>query len=348
MGLRIPESEWDRAVEALRSGARSGRPVVLACHVDPDGDALGSMLALHLHLRRRGVDSHASWGSRPFQVPAQYTFLPGLDVLTPPHELPSDPVVLLTFDSPGPGRLGGLADLVDSADTVIVLDHHAGESERGSARYPAPADFGDIRLVDHGAAATASITEELLRRLDADIDTELATCLYVGLVTDTGRFQYPNTDAATMELAARLLATGVDPDEVGRRVFETHTFGYLKLLSDVLDRAALDVERGILHTWLTDGDLAERGVALEETESVIDVVRTVAAADVVLVAKELEGAWKVSLRATDGRDVGALAHHLGGGGHRHAAGLTWKGSYDELLAALGEALEEVAPLPEAG
>lgn len=348
MGVRIPEHEWQRAVAALDAAADAGRPIALACHLDPDGDAIGSMLALHLHLRRRGVDSHASWGSRPFQVPAQYTFLPGLDTLTPPDALPDAPALLVTFDSPGPARLGSLSGLVKRAETVLVLDHHAGESARGTARYPAPKDFGDIRLVDHGAAATAAITEELLRRLGADIDAELAACLYVGLVTDTGRFQYPTTDQATMELAGRLLATGIDPDEIGRRVFETHSFGYLKLLGEVLGRTTLDVERGLLHTWLTDDDLDACGVALEETESVIDVIRTVASVAVVMVAKRLGGAWKVSLRATDGHDVGALAHALGGGGHRHAAGLTWQGSYDQLVSALGEAMDTAASLPEAG
>lgn len=348
MTARIPDEHWDRAVRALRDAEDAGGPIVLACHLEPDGDALGSMLALHLHLRRVGVDSHASWGSHPFQVPAQYTFLPGLDTLTPPQKLPQDPALLVTFDSPGPARLGSLSDLVDRAGTVLVLDHHAGESARGSARYPAPRDFGDIRLVDNTAAATASITEELLRRLGAEIDRDLATCLYVGLVTDTGRFQYPNTDQATMELAGRLLAKGIDPDEIGRRVFETHTFGYLKLLAEVLRRAELDVDRGLLHAWLTDEDLDETGVALEETESVIDVVRTVAAADVVMIAKRLGESWKVSLRSTDGHDVGTLANALGGGGHSHAAGLTWSGTYDDLVDALGGAIDAAVALREAG
>lgn len=348
MTVRIPESEWDRAVEALDAAAAAGRPLVLACHVDPDGDALGSMLALHLHLRRKGVEAYATWGSEPFQVPAQYTFLPGLDELTPPSRLPEDVAVLVTFDAPGPARLGGLAPLIDRADVVVVLDHHEVESARGRTGRPAPRDFGDIRLVDAGAPATAAITEELLRRLGADIDVGLATCLYVGLVTDTGRFQYPNTQPGTMELASRLLAAGVDPVEVARRVYETHTFGYLKLLGDVLGRAALDIERGLLHSWLTTDDLEARGVALEETESVIDVVRTVGAADVVLVAKQLGDAWKVSLRATDGEDVGAIAERLGGGGHRFAAGLTWDGSYQELVTAVGDAMEPRRPFREAG
>lgn len=346
--MRIPENEWDRAVEVLEAAADAGRPLVLACHVDPDGDALGSMLALHLYLQRRGVESYATWGSQPFQVPPQYTFLPGLDRLTPPERLPEEPAALITFDLPGPARLGALAPLVERVDCVVVLDHHTDDSARGVSRRPAPPDFGDVRLVDDGASATAAITEELLRRLGAELDPELATCLYVGLVTDTGRFQYPNTEPETMELAARLLAAGVDPAEVGRRVYETHTFGYLKLLAVVLERASLDVGCGLLHTWLTDEDLADRGVALEETESLIDVVRTVRAADVVMVAKELGGSWKVSLRATDGQDVGDVAQRLGGGGHRFAAGLTWEGTYDGLVAAIKDTLAEIAALPEAG
>lgn len=343
---RIPDHEWDRAIELLETTMETGGTFVLACHIEPDGDALGSMLALHLALRRAGCDSYATWGSE-FQVPAQYTFLPGLETLTPPDEVPSDPDVLLTFDSPGPARLGALAPLTVGAGTVIVLDHHDAETDRGEVGRPAPGDFGDIRLVDARVAATAAIVEELLRRLGVELDRELATCLYVGLVTDTGRFQYPNTEPRTLELAARLLAAGVDPVEVGRRVYETHTFGYLKLLGEVLERASLDLDSGLLHTWLTEDDLTSRGVALEETESVIDVVRTVGAADVVMVAKELAGAWKVSLRATDGQDVGMVAQRLGGGGHRFAAGLTWQGSYEELVTAVAAAIGADGS-PEAG
>ena len=344
--MRIAEAEWDRAAAAITAAADAGRPIVLACHVEPDGDALGSMLALHLHLRRNGIQSHATWGTEPFQVPPQYTFLPGLDTLSPPRAVPERPSVLVTFDSPGPARLGSLAPLVDRAGTVVVLDHHAAESARGETGTPPPSDFGDVRLVDPTASSTASIAEELLRRLGASLDADVATCLYVGLVTDTGRFQYPNTGPETMQLAGRLIEAGVDPAEVGRRVFDIHTFGYLKLLGEVLGRAALDVERGLLHTWLTEDELAARGVALEETESVIDVVRTVGAADVVMVAKQLAGSWKVSLRATDGLDVGVLAQRLGGGGHRFAAGLTWHGSYEELVTAVGEAMADATSHPE--
>lgn len=324
----VPASAWDAALAVLRGARARGKLVVLACHTDPDGDALGSLLALHRALASLGVEAVASWGSRPFQVPAQYTFLPGLDRLVPPQQVPPRPDVLVTLDAASPGRLGSLRPLLDAAGTVIVVDHHA--SNEG---------FGDVNLIAPRAAATAMLVDELIRRLGADVDREIATCLYVGLVTDTARFQHRSTDSAAMELGSRLLGHDIAHERLNRQMFGTHSFGYLKLLGQVLGRAQLVPEAGLVHAYVTQDDLERHGVALEETEGIIDLLSTAVAAEVGMLLKETpEGRWRVSLRATGSADVGALAARLDGGGHAFSAGFTADGDRDAVVAAVVERL----------
>jgi phosphoesterase RecJ-like protein len=311
--MTIAEQDWRRAVAVL-SGATS---VALACHVDPDGDALGSLLAMRHQLASRGVEVCASYGATgqqatPFTIPPQYTFLPGLSELTRPEDFPEAPDLFVAFDCASLERLGSLRPSAEAAGTVMVLDHHAS----GAA-------FGDVRLIDAEAPATAVVVTELLDRLGYDLDRDTAICLYVGLVTDTGRFAYASTTSETMQLGARLIDFGIDHAAINRRVWETHSFGYLKVLARALDRATLVPSAGLTWTVVRQADLDELGVSLAETEGLIDVLRAVESADCSLVLKEQPGGeWKGSLRSKGQVNVGILAEHMGGGGHAFAAGFT--------------------------
>jgi bifunctional oligoribonuclease and PAP phosphatase NrnA len=330
--MTIAEQEWDRAVAVLDEATE----VALACHIDPDGDALGSMLALQRFLDGRGVRTHTSFGTpagsgggqSSMVVPPQYTFLPGLDTLTPPAAFPRAPGVLVAFDTGSPERLGSLRPAAEHAGTVIVLDHHAS----GLA-------FGDVRLIDPSAAATVVLVDQLIRRMGGAADRDIATCLYVGLVTDTGRFQHPSTTPEVMHLAARLIAEGIDHAAISRQVWETHSFGYLKVLGRALERAALVPEAGLVWTVVFQRDLEELGITLAETEGLIDVLRAAESAECTLVCKELgDGSWKASLRSKGAIDVGDVAIALGGGGHAYAAGFLARGTLDEVVARVTDVL----------
>lgn len=330
--MSIVEDDWKAAVALLEQSD----DVVLLCHVGPDGDALGSMLALATALRRRGVQVRASWGSEPFEVPQAYAFLPSLDLLVPADEVPAAPAVLVTLDTGSEDRLGTLADRVASAGTVLVIDHH-----------PSNTLYGTVHLVDPKAAATAVVVAELLERLDVPLDAETAAPLYTGLVTDTGSFKHAATSPQAHELAARLLATGIRHDLISRSIYDTQPFGYVQLLGEVCARAVLepDVAGGLGLVWsaVESADLDRHELGLADVEGVIDVLRTAQEAEVALVVKAdpSDGLYKVSTRSKGAIDVGEVCTALGGGGHRFAAGFTsgsdLSGTLEVFRAALGAA-----------
>ena len=328
------EAHWDKAVGVLRDCPEA----VLACHLNPDADALGSMLALAQVLHRRGCRVWPSF-SEPFDVPASLAGLPGAELLVRPAEVLAAPALLVTFDTGSADRLGTLAGLIDSAAEVLVVDHHASNT-----------GYGTVHLVDPAAAATTVLVEELVRRLGEPLDADVAACLYAGLVTDTGAFKFAATTAETHELAARLLRTGIRHDVLARQLLDTHPAGWLGMVGAALARARLEPAvaggLGLVWTETRAAELASAGLAADQAESVIDLVRTAAEAEVAAVCKELPGGgWSVSLRSKGRVDVSAAAVSLGGGGHRFAAGFTSAADLAATVAAVRDAVEAAPRLP---
>ena len=297
---------------ALASRAIVSAPrVVLACHVNPDGDALGSMLALHHVLRAAGIESVASFPN-PFVVAPHYRDLPGLELLTAPDLVESEPPVLVTFDSGSLSRLGDLETRAKAAAELIVVDHHA-SNER----------YGTINVIDERAAASGVLVRRLIEELRLPLTRDAAVCLYAALVCDTGRFQYESTTSDVFDLARELACFDLPIASLSRVLFEEHRFAYLKLAAAVLGRAELVPEKNFVWAKVTQEDLAEHDVTFEEIEGLIDLVRRTREADVACVLKEAsDGAWRVSLRSLGAVDVCKIAEHEGGGGHRFAAGFT--------------------------
>jgi phosphoesterase RecJ-like protein len=318
-------TELDRAAEAITSATS----LALACHVGPDGDALGSMLAMHHLARAQGKASVAGW-SEPVQVGPHYLFLPGLDLTTKPADYPRQPDVMVTFDSGSLSRLGDLAGPAAQARELVVLDHHASNDH-----------YGTINVVDPEAAATAVVVRRLARRLGWALNREAALCLYTGLVTDTGRFQYSNTTPDVFELARELAEFDLPIAAASRELFEKHRFTYLQMVGACLARAELDRELRFVATWVTNFDLDGFEVDVAETEGLIDLIRRTAEADVACVCKETSDGIRVSLRSVnDDIDVGAIAAGFGGGGHCFAAGFSAPYPVWDVLAGIKAALRE--------
>jgi phosphoesterase RecJ-like protein len=296
--------------------------VALACHVTPDGDALGSMLAMHLLCRSQGKESVASW-PEPFVVAPHYTYLPGLDSVTKPADFPEAPPLMVTFDCGSLDRLNELAKPAREAAELIVVDHHATNN-----------CYGSVNLLDADAAASAVMVYRLAKRLGWPLTRDVAICLYTGIVTDTGRFQYSNTSSEVLEMATELSRFDLPIADMSRQLFEEHRFAYLQLVAAVLQRAKLDAERRFVYTWISAADLECFGVEMDEAEGLIDLVRRTAEADVSCVLKESPEGTKVSLRSVTDFDVAAIATRFGGGGHRAAAGFTDPRPIPEVLEAI--------------
>jgi bifunctional oligoribonuclease and PAP phosphatase NrnA len=301
----------EQALALARRAIVSAPRVVLACHVNPDGDALGSMLALHHVLLAAGIQSVASFPN-PFVVAPHYRDLPGLELLTAPDLVENEPPVLVTFDSGSLARLGDLETRAKAAAELIVVDHHA-SNER----------YGTINVIDERAAASGVLVRRLIEELRLPLTRDAAVCLYAALVCDTGRFQYESTTSAVFDLARELACFDLPIASLSRVLFEEHRFAYLKLAADVLSRAELVPEKNFVWAKVTQEDLIRHDVSFEEFEGRIDLVRRTREADVSCVLKEAsDGAWRVSLRSLGTVDVCRIAEHEGGGGHRFAAGFT--------------------------
>jgi bifunctional oligoribonuclease and PAP phosphatase NrnA len=301
--------------------------VALACHVNPDGDALGSMLGLFHVLRAAGRDVVASFPP-PFVVAPHYRELPGLDLLTKPEDFPSEPDVMITFDCGSLGRLGELGSAAEAAHELVVLDHHLSNTR-----------YGTINVIDPDAAASGVLVRRLVRQLGLALDQAAAVSLYAALVCDTGRFQYDTTTPGVFDLARELVEFDVPISRLSRQLFEEHRFAYLQLLAEALATAQLDVERRFVWTAVTNDMLERHAVTLEEVEGLIDILRRTTEAEVTCVLKqESSGKFRVSLRSLGDVDVRAIAEIHGGGGHRFAAGFESDLDAEELVARLRDAL----------
>jgi phosphoesterase RecJ-like protein len=321
--MREPDA-LDRAAAALADAD----DVSLVCHVNPDADAMGSMLGLAEHLAERGARVGASVPNGLEDLPRWVQALPGTRHLVRPGDLPKAPPVLVTLDAADLGRLAGLASRVERAETSIVIDHH--RTNPG---------FGTINLIDPDAAATAQLVYRLIERMGGALSPDVAACLYAGLVTDTGRFQFSAATPEVLRVAAELREQPFDHIRLSQALFDDNSLPYLRLLGRVLERAQLVPDANLVWVSLSRADLEASGVRIEETDDLIDVLRTARESDVAAVVKEQrEGGFKVSMRSRGDTDVAAVAESFGGGGHRLAAGYTSKATLEETSRALIAAL----------
>jgi phosphoesterase RecJ-like protein len=328
----VAPSDLERVGAELRSRER----FLLTAHEGPDGDALGSLLGMHHLLTQLGKDSVMFLAAKEFPLPVEYRFLSLEEVF---HEAPADMAdrTIVFLDCGNVDRMP--VDFLTAGDNFTInIDHHHDNTR-----------FGDVNLVDVRASSTAEIVYDLARLLGAEITPCIASALYVGLITDTGKFMYENTNAHTHRVAADLIEAGVDVDDTYRRLYEHVPLEKLKLIARALENVRRHCGERLAISYITAADYEETGAGEEMTEGVIDHLRSIEGVRVAAVVRDLgnrgKAARKVSLRSSDGGvDVSAIARQHGGGGHKRAAGFSTDLELctlvtllcDEVVAQLGE------------
>ena len=310
----------DRA--AVAAAIRERERFLVTTHENPDGDALGSMLATKLALDQLGKDS-VMYLAGDAPLPGEYGFMP-LDGLL--RRLPEDVSerVLLAVDCANESRLGPDPEVLQQVPLVVDIDHHHDNTR-----------FGDVNLIDARASSTGELLRDLFEELDIELTPAIAEALYIALVTDTGRFQYTNTTPKSLRLAAELVEAGADLHRIFQGVYESVQFAKLKLLARALERAQVYEGGRLVVSYLLRNDFSEVGAAEPYSEGIIDYLRAVEGAEMAVLIREPPRAAgplrRVSLRAShDELDVSAIARKSNGGGHRQAAGFSSEASIEEI------------------
>ncbi len=301
---------------------RAHERFLVTTHENPDGDALGSLLAMTLALRSLGKDATMYLaGQAP--LPGEYAFM---DLSELRRELPADAPdrVLVAVDCANESRLGPDPEILLNASYTVDIDHHHDNTR-----------FGDVNLIVSDASSTGEVLRDVFRELAVPLTPEIAESLYIALVTDTGRFQYANTTPKALRLAAELVEAGADVHRVFQGVYENVQFAKLKLLARALERAKVYEGGAVVVSYLLRGDFGEVGAAEPYSEGIIDYLRAVEGAIMAVLIREPPRAdaplRRISLRSSsDELDVSAIARKSGGGGHRQAAGFSSEASIEEI------------------
>ncbi len=319
----------DDVIRAIRAGGK----VLVASHVSPDGDAVGSLLATGLVLKAMGKDVFM-YNESP--IPAVYRFLEAVDRIG--RELEPDFAcdTAIILDCGTPERIGKAAARLADMETVINIDHHLTNT-----------GFGHLQLVDHQACATAEIIYRLTSRMEVAFDAAIATAIYTGILTDTGSFRFSNTNAAAFAICNEMVRLGVDPYMVARHVYGTYSLGRIKLLNLALDSIEIWCDGKLSIMTLTREMMKKTGTQPEDADGLINYARRIEDVQVAALIHELDGSaasagngfksrFHVSLRSDGAVDVSRIAAEFGGGGHESAAGFSIETTLADLKLRLIE------------
>jgi phosphoesterase RecJ-like protein len=303
--------------------------ILVTAHTDPDGDAVGSLLAMGLALERLGKQT-TLYNESP--IPAVYQFLPAVGRIDRHLDAAADFDAAVVLDCGDLSRVGSAADTVKRVRSVINIDHHA--SNPG---------FGAHCLIDAHACATAEIVYRLIRALEIPLDRDIATCIYTGILTDTGSFRFSNTNASAFAICREMVEAGVDPFEVAQHVFGSYSLGRIKLLNLALNSIEISPNGKLSLMTVTRGMLEETRTQQEDVDGLINYARRIEDVRVAaLIQEQVNGQaaatdrvrLHVSLRSDGSVDVAAIAGAFGGGGHHSAAGFQIESTLADIKSQL--------------
>ena len=299
-------------------------PILITGHINPDGDALGASLCLKILLDRQNIDSDIGFDIQN-NLPTNLNHLP-YELIT--NNIKSSYETVFVFDCGNPSRLGKYEEIIVKAKNIIVIDHHIDPT------------FGSIQIVDSEAASTTQVLYRQLIAEGYEIDKPMADCLLTGLITDTGRFQYPNTTSEVFIIASELLKNGADLALISENIYGSIEFNALKLQSEIINRIVFDKEIQFTYSTVYQEDYEKHKIDPEETDFLIDVVRLVKDANIALLLKEQpDGSFKGSLRSRNNFNVQELAALFDGGGHKAASGFSSTLSEKEIIKKIKNAIK---------
>ena len=299
-------------------------PILITGHINPDGDALGASLCLKILLDKENIDADIDFDI-PNKLPSNLDHLP-YELIS--NNIKSSYETVFVFDCGNPSRLGKYEDLILDASNIIVIDHHINPT------------FGTLQIVDSEAASTTQVLYRQLIEEGYFIDKSMANCLLTGLITDTGRFQYPNTTSEVFNIASELLKLGADLALISENIYGSIEFNALKLQSEIINRIVFEKELEFTYSTVYQEDYKKHDIDAEETDFLIDVVRLVKHANIALLLKEQpDGSYKGSLRSRNNFNVQELASLFDGGGHKAASGFSSPLSEEEIIDKIKNAIK---------
>jgi phosphoesterase RecJ-like protein len=313
------------AIETIVDAIRTRQRFVLSSHARPDGDSIGSQLAMAYALRALGKEAICV---NKDAAPSNLLVFPGVaDIRIAPEVTGAyDAAIIMECGDLSRTGVSGL-----DRSFVINIDHHPGNTS-----------FGQINWFDASAAACAEMVFDLIRALGVPLSIEIATHVYLAIVTDTGSFHYSGISPHTFDICRQLLEAGVDPVAMSRQIFDSNSMGRLRIMGALLNDMQIDASRRIA-TFVADrAMLSAAGGTYEDTEGVVNLPLTVKEIVAVVFLKQIGGdEYRVSLRSKGDYDVGSVAKAYGGGGHKNAAGCTVRGPIDQLRAQLVDRVQRV-------
>lgn len=307
-------SSFEKLIDLAIEKILESKNIFIASHVQPDGDNIGSILALGLALKKIGKKVYIL---KSDSVPSDYLFLPNVDIIHDyDDELEID--LLITLDSSDENRLGKNKVLLKRAKFIINIDHHISNT-----------NFGHINIVDSSAAATGELVYKIVKKMDISIDKDIGTCIYTAISSDTGSFMYDNTTSETHEIISELLSLGIDKSNININLYQNRSIERTMLFIKSLETLNLYFDNKVAVVKVTRNMLEDSGAKIEDTEGVVSFMREIAPVEIAILLKEFnENEIKVSMRSKRFVDVAAICDTFGGGGHIRAAGCTINFSMD--------------------
>ena len=310
-----------KTIEAIREN----RSFLVTTHMNPEGDALGSALGLALALRAMGKEAVVY---NVDSIPRVLHFLPHENIYQERKKIDRSFDAMVVLDCGDAARTGLMEEGACLPSVVINVDHHVTNKH-----------FGSVNWINSEATATGEMVYDLIQGLNQPITPKIALSIYTALLTETGSFRYSNTTAKALRIAAEMVEKGVNPSWLSQQLYETRSFGGLRLLGEVLTQMERSTDGRIAWVVVTQELFAKTHSDFEDSEDFVNYPRSLQGVEVAVFFREIDATtYKISFRARDGVDVSGLAEEFGGGGHRYAAGCRVRGSLDQVKKSVLEAV----------